>query len=97
MPPTKWHYQSSLDRTGKEFQEVHDWVDNPDHKNERHDFTRIWDFAPLIKEKWGEEGVAEYINHIRDDMDQKFAKLAKEYEEKLTDAYAYFGIRGRKY
>lgn len=97
MPPTKLHYQSSMERTGQEWKEIHDWVDDPDHKNERHDFTRIWDFVPIIKDKWGEEGVKEYIEHVREDMDKKFAKLAKEYEEKLEDAYAYFGIRGRKY
>ena len=97
MPPTKEHYKSSLDRTGKDWKEVHDWVDDPQHKNERHDFTRIYDFAPEVEERWGEEGVREYINHIREDMDLKFAKLAKQHEENLADAYAYFGIRGRKY
>lgn len=97
MPPTKEHYQSSLERTGKEWKEVHDWVDEPEYKNERHDFTRIADFTPIVREKFGDEGVYEYINHIREDMDKKFAKLKKEYEEKMADAYAYFGIRGRKY
>ena len=97
MPPTKQHYASSLERTGEEWKEVHDWVDHPDHKNERHDFTRIADFTPIILEKFGEDGVKEYINHLREDMDKKFAKLKKEYEEKMTDAYSYFGIRGRKY
>lgn len=97
MPPTEKHYESSLKRTGKEWKAVHDWVDDPQHKNERHDFTRIWDFAPLVKEQWGEEGVKEYINHIREDMDAKFAKIARQYEESMADAYAYFGIRGRKY
>ncbi len=97
MPPTKDHYASSLTRTGKEWKGIHDWVDHPDHKNERHDFTRIADFTPIILEKFGEDGVKEYINHIREDMDKKFAKLKKEYEEKMEDAYAYFGIRGKKY
>ena len=97
MPPTKEHYASSFERTGKEWKEVHDWVDEPAHKNERHDFTRIADFTPVIYEKFGDEGVKEYINHIREDMDKKFAKLKKEYEEKMADAYAYFGIRGKKY
>ncbi len=97
MPPTKEHYASSLERTGNEWKDVHDWVDDPSHKNERHDFTRIADFTPIILEKFGDEGVTEYINHIREDMDKKFTKLKKEYEEKMTDAYAYFGIRGKKY
>lgn len=97
MPPTIQHYKSSLERTGNEWKELHDWVDDPDHKNERHDFTRIADLTPLVKEKFGEDGVNEYINHIREDMDKKFAKLKQEYEEKMADAYAYFGIRGRKY
>lgn len=96
MPPTKQHYASSLARTGKEWQEVHDWVDHPDHKNERHDFTRIADFSPIIQEKFGDAGIFEYVNHIREGMDKKFAKLKKEYEEKMTDVYAYFGIRGKK-
>ena len=77
MPPTKQHYASSLERTGNEWKEVHDWVDHPDHKNERHDFTRIADFTPIILEKFGEDGVKEYINHLREDMDKKFAKLKK--------------------
>ena len=76
---------------------MYNLVDNPDHKNERHDFTRIADFTPIILEKFGEDGVKEYVNHLREDMDKKFAKLKKEYEEKMTDAYAYFGIRGKKY
>lgn len=97
MPPVTFHCQSSMKRTGREWKEVHEWIDDPDHKNERHDFTRILDFAPMIREKWGEEGVKEYIEHLREDMDKKFAKLAHEYEEKLADAYAYFGIRRRKY
>lgn len=97
MPPTKDHYASSLERTGKEWKDVHDWVDHPDHKNERHDFTRIADFTPIIFEQFGKDGVAEYINHVREDMDKKFAKIKKEYEDKMADAYAYFGIRGRKY
>ncbi|RLB84430.1 MAG: hypothetical protein DRH26_19240, partial [Deltaproteobacteria bacterium] len=81
MPPTIQHYKSSLERTGNEWRDIHDWVDDPNHKNEHHDFTRIADFTPIIREKFGEEGVAEYINHIREDMDKKFAKLKKEYEE----------------
>lgn len=97
MPPTKEHYKSSLERTGNEWREIHDWVDDKDHKNERHDFTRIPDFTPFVREQWGEDGVKEYVNHIREDMDKKFAKLIGECDDKLTDAFAYFGIRGKKY
>ncbi len=92
MPPTEKHFETSIRRTEKDYADLHRWIDHPDHKNERHDFTRIWDFGPEIRERFGEEGVREYIEHLREDMEKKFKKIRHEYKAAMKDAYAYFGI-----
>ncbi len=96
MPPTEKHFETSLKRTGKEYTELHRWLDDPEHKNERHDFTRIWEFGPQIAAQHGEEGVAEYIEHLRQDMEKKFKKIRKEYKAAMQDACRYFGIASRE-
>lgn len=92
MPPTEKHFETSLGRTGKDYADLHRWIDDPDHKNERHNFTRIWDFSPQLVERYGEEGVKEYIEHLREDMEKKFKKIRHEYKASMKDAYVYFGI-----
>lgn len=93
MPPTEKHLASSMKSTGKGFAELHRWIGHPKHKNERHDFTRIWDFAPGIPEAFGNEGVREYIEHIREDMEKKFSKNHPEFREAMDSALLSFGIR----
>ncbi len=41
MPPIAKHVAASLARTGKEYREIHEWIDDPDNKNERHDLGTI--------------------------------------------------------
>ncbi|MBA3014867.1 MAG: hypothetical protein KKD63_02905 [Proteobacteria bacterium] len=96
MPPTEKHFATSMDRTGKDYADLHRWIDDPEHKNERHDFTRIWDFGPQITEQYGEEGVREYIEHLREDMEKKFKKIRHEYKAAMGEAYEYFGIKRRE-
>ena len=93
MPPTAKHYATSKERVGRDHAALHDWIDDPVNKNPRHDFTRIWEFAPLVRERFGEEGVAEYIEHLREDVENKFRKLLGEPSAELRQAMAYFGIR----
>ena len=57
MPPIDKHIKSSLEKTGKEYREIHEWIDEPDHKNERHDITKILEFGKMFEQKYGEEGV----------------------------------------
>lgn len=92
MPPTEKHFETSVKRTGKDYADLHRWIDDAEHKNERHDFTKIWHFGPQLVEQYGEEGVAEYIEHLREDMEKKFKKIRHEYKASMKDAYAYFGI-----
>jgi len=96
MPPTEKHLATSMKRTGKDFAELHHWIDDSLHKNERHDFTRIWDFGPGIFERFGEEGVREYIEHLREDMEKKLNKTRQDNQEVFDDACAYFGIKRRE-
>ncbi|MEW6427754.1 MAG: hypothetical protein AB1568_06940 [Thermodesulfobacteriota bacterium] len=96
MPPTEQHFETSLRRTGRAYTELHRWIDDPERRNERHDFTRIWDYAPVIAGKYGEEGVREYIEHLREDMEKKFKKIRHQYKDAMQEAYAYFGITPRE-
>ncbi len=92
MPPTEKHFETSIGRTGKDYADLHRWIDDAEHKNERHDFTRIWDFSPQIVAQYGEEGVKEYIEHLREDKEKKFKKIRHEYKDAMQNAYVYFGI-----
>jgi len=96
MPPTEKHFTTSLNRTGKDYADLHRWIDDAEHKNERHDFTRIWDFSPKIAEQYGEEGVREYIEHLREDMETKFKKIRHEYKDAMAAAQEYFGIKRKE-
>jgi hypothetical protein len=83
MPPIDVHVKTSIERTGKGYKEVHEWVDKDETKKvERHDITNILENAKEIELKWGEEGVREYIQHIHDDIKKRFA-----------GTLAYFGVK----
>ena len=92
MPPTVKHYATSMERTGKDYADLHNWIDDAEKKYERHDFKKIWAYGPEIKAKFGEEGVAEYIEHLREDIEFKIGKLVPEQKEILRDAFIYFGF-----
>ena len=80
MPPTNEHVKLSLKRTGKEYRELHEWMNEEYTRGERskHDILNIPRFLPIIKEKFGEEGIQEYLYHIKDDYEKSKAyKLVK--------------------
>ena len=92
MPPLDAHLKSSRERTGKEHREVHEWLDaDPRRAAERHDITRIHEHGETIREQYGSEALAEYIEHIRDDVRGKFSGIHDDYEKNITDALMYFG------
>lgn len=95
MPPTTKHLQTSLSRTGKDYAELHAWIDDPARKAERHDFTRILDLAPQIRAQHGDEGVAEFIEHLREDMDTKLMMIWGEDATTRDEALDCYGIRKR--
>ncbi|HBG92177.1 MAG: hypothetical protein A3J81_00590 [Nitrospirae bacterium RIFOXYB2_FULL_43_5] len=83
MPPTDVHIKTSIERTGKEYKEVHEWIDKDEAKKvERHDITKMPQHIKEIELKWGEEGVREYVQHIHDDV-----------KKRIADTLAYFGIK----
>ncbi len=78
MPAIDKHVQVSFERTGKEYREVHEWIDEPEHKNERHDITRVLEVSAMFKEKYGEEAAQEYVQHLADDLKGRFNHLIED-------------------
>ena len=78
MPEVKKHIDKSIERTGREYREVHEWIDDPGRKKERHDVTRMLEFGGMFREKHGEESVQEYVAHLHDDMKGKFGHLVED-------------------
>lgn len=94
MPPVVKHFKVSSERTGKEYREVHEWLDNdPEKKAERHDLTKIYEYGKMIEEKYGEEARNEYIRHLHDDVKTKFEHLQHDLEKTIADTLAYFGVK----
>lgn len=91
MPPTDKHFESSLKRTGKEYRDIHEWLDSdPDKTAERHDITRIHEHGKIIEEQYGSEALAEYIEHVREDVHSKLSGLVRD-EQAMAEALAFFG------
>ena len=93
MPPIDNHIKSSMERTGKEYREIHEWIDERDHKSERHDVTKILKFGKMFEEKYGEDGAQEYIQHIHDDLNARFGHLLEDMEKMVKDTLSYFGAK----
>lgn len=69
MPPYPKHLETSAGRTGNDYQQLHDWLDNyPDHKAARHDLAALADNRVYVKEAWGEEAVGEFFLHVAEDL-----------------------------
>lgn len=49
MPSIEKHVETSLKKTGKKYLEVHEWIDDPATKNERHDINAIPDNFQMFK------------------------------------------------
>ncbi len=94
MPPVAGHTKSSIERTGKDYKEVHEWLDmDLDAKTDRHDITKIYEYGKIIEEKYGKEGLQEYIHHLHDDMKAKFNHMRHDFEKQIADTLAYFGVK----
>ncbi len=94
MPPIVKHVKTSLDRTGKEYKEIHEWLDgDPEKKAERHDITKMCEYGKIIEEKYGKEWLQEYIQHIHDDVKAKFDHIRHDLDQAIADTLVYFGIK----
>ncbi len=71
MPTLKGHIKLSVKRTGKEFRELHEWMDGSSvgyrDRIERHKIPNIQKFSPIVEKKFGKDGLREYLQHIKDD------------------------------
>ncbi len=94
MPPIEKHLKISLERTGKDYREVHEWIDgDPAKKTERHDVTKIYEYGQMFKDKYGDEALQEYLQHIHDDLKAKFKHVQDDLEKAVADTLAYFGVK----
>ena len=93
MPSIEKYADISKQRTGKTYQHVHEWIDDPQHKEERHDITRVLEFSQMFREKCGEEAAREYVQHLADDLNGKFNHLVADVQVLVDTTLAYFGAR----
>lgn len=91
MPKIDKHIQKSVERTGKEYRNVHEWIDEPDKKAERHDITRVLEFSKMFEEEYGAEAAQEYVYHLSDDLNARFGHLVDDIKELVAKNLAYFG------
>jgi uncharacterized protein len=78
MPPYDKHLETSIKRTGKNHQAMHDWLDNhPDMKAERHDLDKLPNNINFVRSSWGDEGVVECLQHLVEDAAMKDIETLK--------------------
>jgi len=95
MPPVEKHLKISTERTGNNFRELHEWIDDPEKKIERHDITKIHEYGKMIEEKYGYKGLQEYLQHIHDDVKAKFEHIVHDLERQVRETLDYFGVKER--
>lgn len=93
MPSIEKHIEISKQRTNKSYREVHQWIDAPPHKDERHDITRVLEFSRMFEEKYGEEAAREYVQHLADDLNGKFNHLVEDVQVLVDKTLTYFGAQ----
>ncbi len=93
MPTIDKHMQKSSERTGKDYREIHEWIDDPERKMERHDLSRVLEFGNMFRITHGDEGANEYVHHLQDDLKARFAHLLEDVEKLMNDHLNYFGCK----
>lgn len=93
MPSIEKHVEISKQRTNQDYRDVHEWIDDPEHKDERHDITKIPDNFQMFKEKYGEEAAREYVQHLADDLKGKFNHLLEDVQALIDKNLTYFGAK----
>jgi len=94
MPSIEKHVEISRQRTGRDYLELHEWIDkDPTTKIERHDITRIPEYGKMMLEKYGPQGLEEYLRHIHDDFTARFGHVKEDVERAIDETLAYFGVK----
>tara|TARA_B100000315_G_C14283778_1_gene454233 strand:- start:290 stop:634 length:345 start_codon:yes stop_codon:yes gene_type:complete len=73
MVSHKKHFALSMERTGKDYKELHQWIDTPSeevgfHRESKHDYKDEEDVKHIKKEFGGEEAYMEFLYHLLDDF-----------------------------
>lgn len=78
MPPYAKHLEISKQRTGNDYQALHDWLDNhADHKAPRHDLAALAENRAYVQATWGDEAVTEFLLHVTEDLLMKDIAILK--------------------
>lgn len=93
MPSIEIHAETSMQRTSKNYLEVHEWMDDPEHKAARHDITRVLEISHMFKEKYGEEAAQEYVQHLADDVNGRLNHLVEDVQALVDNTLVYFGAK----
>ena len=93
MPSIEKHVEISKRRTNRSYRDVHEWIDDPPHKNARQDITKIPDTFAMFKEKYGEEAARECVQHLADDLNGRFGPFIEDIQAMLEKNLAYFGAK----
>jgi len=81
MPTVLKHMETSLRRSGKDYRRLHEWIDDPEKRGERHDLTRIVEFSREIASEHGEEEAREYLRHLSDDYNSSCGHTMEKTQE----------------
>jgi len=82
MPPLEVHLRNSKQRTGKEYEELHRWIDDDKVKAPGiHDISKIPENIRYVREEWGEEAIGEFVLHLKEGM-----------EHRMKGNFQYFGL-----
>ena len=93
MPSIEKHAQSSMERTSRNYLEVHEWMDEPEHKAARHDITRVLEVSAMFKKKYGDEAAQEYVQHLADDVNGRLNHLVEDVQVLMENTLVYFGAK----
>jgi DNA phosphorothioation-dependent restriction protein DptG len=93
MPSIEKHMEISKKRTNNPYREIHEWIDEPQHKDERHDIIKIPETFEMFKEQSGGEAAREYVQHIADDLNGKFNHLMEDVQTLIDKNLTYFGAK----
>ncbi len=85
--------EKSLARTGKDYRDIHEWIDDPERKMERHDLSRVLEFGNMFRITHGDEGANEYVHHLQDDLKVRFEHLLDDVDKLVRDQLTYFGCK----
>jgi hypothetical protein len=93
MPPIDKHVENSRERTGKDYRDIHEWIDDAERKMERHDLSRVLEFGNMFRVTHGDKGANEYVYHLQDDLKARFDHVLEDVQKLVVENLEYFGCK----